>query len=356
MTTPSEEQGSGMPGAPEDAATGQPLGEAAEVVRADETPAGGMKLSAEGVEATGADGSSSSGGSNGNGGTAGVAGAPSPAAADGPQTWAPSEWRPAQWQPSEWQPTQWAAATATPGATGTDGDGAPAQVPAELAVVGAHGQPAPPPFAGISGGGGAGGNGAVDGDGSYSSGDEPPIEVLPRWETRKPRSFWLRSRLLILIAAIWGLLFWYALSSDPLLSVHDGLIQTWNSKSWLAVLFAAELIRQIHYVICEHWGAYNHFWADRVFAANRPKGRMSDWARYRAKRIFTVIIAIALVAIIAGRRLPDKPDPGPLRPAVKARQPGRLHRLRSIHLAPGGRAVCGYLLFPLPWWCRHIFP
>ena len=80
-------------------------------------------------------------------------------------------------------------------------------------------------------------------DGSQVPGDEPPVEVLPRYETRKPRSFWLRSRLLILIAAVWGLLFWYALSSDPLLTVHDGLVQTWNSKWWLAVLFAAELVR-----------------------------------------------------------------------------------------------------------------
>ena len=54
----------------------------------------------------------------------------------------------------------------------------------------------------------------------------------------------------------------------------------------------------------------NHFWADRVFAANRPKGRMSDWARYRAKRIFSVILAIALVAIIAGAAFNTSPIQG----------------------------------------------
>ncbi|HXW79668.1 MAG TPA: AAA family ATPase [Acidimicrobiales bacterium] len=302
MTTPSEEQGSGMPAAPEDAAAGQPPGETAEVVKADETPAGGMKLSGE----AGADGAPVTAGGHTNGD---VPGGGTAAAPDGGarQTWGPSDWQPSQWQPSQWQPAQW---TASSGADGTDGDGAPAQVPGELAVVGAHGQPAPPPFAGTSGGGGAGGNGAVDGGGSHPFGDEPPLEVLPKWDTRKPRSLWMRSRLLILIAAVWGLLFWYALSSDPLLSVHDGLVQTWNSKWWLAALFAAELVRQIHYIVCEHWGAYNHFWMDRVFAANRPKGRMSDWARYRAKRIFTIIIAIGLIAVIAGAAFQTSPIQG----------------------------------------------
>ncbi len=303
MTTPSEEQGSGMPDAPEGAASGQPPGDTAEVVRADETPAGGMKLS--GLEAAGADGvAPSSAGGHSNGDALAAEGAAVPGTTPAPQTWGPTEWRPAQWQPAEWQPAQLAPAT------GSDGDGAPAHVPAELALVGAHGQPAPPPFAGVGGNGGAGGNGTVDGDAPKGPGDEPPLEVLPQWETRTPRSFWLRSRLLILIAAVWGLLFWYALSSDPLLSVHDGLVQTWNSKLWLAVLFAAELVRQIHYVICEHWGAYNHFWMDRVFAANRPKGRMSDWARYRAKRIFTILILIALAAVIAGAAFDTSPIQG----------------------------------------------
>ncbi len=180
--------------------------------------------------------------------------------------------------------------------------------PGPLQMAGGHGQPPPPPYAG---GGEGGGNGFVPGAGPFPApGDEPVLEVLPRYETRKPRSFWMRSRLLILIAAVWGLLFWYALSSDPLLTVHDGLVQTWNSKWWLAVLFAAELVREIHYIICEHWGAYNHFWADRVFAANRPKGRMSDWARYRAKRIFTILILIALAAVIAGAAFNTSPIQG----------------------------------------------
>jgi cell division protease FtsH len=323
MTTPSdpsEAQGPQPPGAPDGLAAGPTGGGPDEVTGADNTPPGGVPLG-EGQAgssggADGADGANGSGNA-GWGSTAGTrpvepVGNGQPPVAPLPQPASPTEWRPSEWRPEPWQPGEWGGApvaagapvagSSQPGALGPAGAG-------PLEMVGAHGQPAPPPFPG-AGGDGAG-NGFVPGSGSVPTpGDEPPLEVLPRYETRRPRSFWLRSRLLILIAAIWGLLFWYALSSDPLLSVHDGLVQTWNSKWWLAVLFAAELIRQIHYIISEHWGVYNHFWADRVFAANRPKGRMSDWARYRAKRIFTILILIALAAVIAGAAFDTSPING----------------------------------------------
>jgi ATP-dependent Zn protease len=110
------------------------------------------------------------------------------------------------------------------------------------------------------------------------------------------------------MAAIWGVLFWYALSSDPLLSVRDGLIQTWNTKWWLTVLFAAELVRQVHYLISERSGAWDHLWADNVFGRlSRRTLRFSDWARYRAKRIFTVVVLIAAAAVIAGAALNEGP-------------------------------------------------
>jgi cell division protease FtsH len=304
MTTPSEPpegQGPQPSGTPEDAAAGQPVGGPDEVAGPDNTPPGGVQLGE--VEAVGPDGGYAAG--NGWGRAGEVTGNGQPPAAPPSQPPGPTEWRPSEWHPEQWQPTDWSgapvAATVPVAASAGTGTGA-------LEMAGGHGQPPPPPYAG---GGESGGNGFVPGTGpSPAPGDEPVLEVLPRYETRKPRSLWMRSRLLILIAAIWGLLFWYALSSDPLLTVHDGLIQTWNSKWWLVVLFAAELVRQIHYIICEHWGAYNHFWADRVFAANRPKGRMSDWARYRAKRIFTILILIALAAVIAGAAFNTSPIQG----------------------------------------------
>ena len=149
------------------------------------------------------------------------------------------------------------------------------------------GQPPPPPYVG---GQNADGGGAGD----------LIFEKASRWEKRKSRSLWLRVRLLVLVAAVWGVLFWYTLT-NPLVSIRDGLVLTWNSKWWLAVLFAAELVRQLHYLLSEHWGWWNHFWTDVFFGGLHKRGmRISDWGKYRAKRLFTWLILIALVAVIAG--------------------------------------------------------
>ncbi len=146
---------------------------------------------------------------------------------------------------------------------------------------------------------------------SKPSPDGPALEVVPGRETRKPRTLWVRSRLLILMAAVWGILFWYALSSDPLISARDGLIITWNTKWWLTVLFCAELVRQAHYIISEHWGAWDHFWGDVFFGGlHRRTGRLSNWSRYRARRIFTVVLLIVAAAIIAGAAYQVNPVEG----------------------------------------------
>jgi cell division protease FtsH len=157
-----------------------------------------------------------------------------------------------------------------------------------LGLAGVDGQPPPPQLPTENG---AGGEGAAG---------ELKIVKAPRWEKRKPRSFWLRSRLLLLVAAIWGVLFWYSLT-NPLVSLHDGLVMTWNSKWWLTVLFALELVRQVHYLISEHWGWWNHFWADVFFGSVfKRTGRFSEWGKYRAKRLVGWLIFIVVIAAIAG--------------------------------------------------------
>ncbi|MGD0811778.1 MAG: hypothetical protein ABSA91_19030 [Acidimicrobiales bacterium] len=152
---------------------------------------------------------------------------------------------------------------------------------------------------------------ALGPDGPALGAGGPALEVVPGRETRKPRTLWVRSRLLILMAAVWGILFWYALSSDPLISARDGLIITWNTKWWLTVLFCAELVRQAHYIISEHWGAWDHFWGDVFFGGlHRRTGRLSNWSRYRARRIFTVVLLIVAAAIIAGAAYQVNPVEG----------------------------------------------
>ena len=146
-------------------------------------------------------------------------------------------------------------------------------------------------------------------DGKDATDASPPnLVVTPLRQRRKPRPMWVRTRLLVVIAVVWGVLYWYTLSSDPLVSVHDGLVLTWQAKWWLEVLFALELVRQAHYFICERSAAWNHVWADIVVArVSRRTGRLSDWGRYRFKRIMAVLVVIGLIAVIAGAALQENP-------------------------------------------------
>jgi ATP-dependent Zn protease len=141
---------------------------------------------------------------------------------------------------------------------------------------------------------------AAPGAGGAVGPSGPEVEVQPRWAVRKPLPLWARARLLILVAALWGALLWYTLT-NPLVSIRDGLILTWDSKWWLTVLFGAELVRQLHYLVTEHSARWNHFWSDVVLGGiSRRTLRVSDWGRYRAKRVCAVLVVIALVAIGAG--------------------------------------------------------
>ncbi len=231
--------------------------------------------------------------------------------------------------------------TGVPGGPGLPaGPGAPGGPGAleALGGLGAPPPPPPPPVAGRYGATEAGtgwspgqvGDGShqalpgwAPGPGSVPSGGAEPGNVAveaeededdgavlvkaARWPLRKPVPLWARARLLVLIAGVWGALFWYSLN-DPLVSWRDGLVMTWNSKWWLEVLFAAELLRQANYLLAEHWGTWDHFWVDLVFGQRRV--RLSDWGRYRAKRLVAVLAAIALVAVVAGAAQHENPVAG----------------------------------------------
>jgi len=140
--------------------------------------------------------------------------------------------------------------------------------------------------------------------------DGGPEVIVEPWApaTRKRLAWWDRVKILVLLAVAWGLLLWYSLSNNPLLSVRDALHQAVRAKWWIEALFVLELVRQLHYVVAEHRPGYHRFWSERVFGAmDRRVGRVRDWTRFRIARMVRVLIVIALVAIIAGAIVHESP-------------------------------------------------
>src|SRR5438552_9797196 len=82
--------------------------------------------------------------------------------------------------------------------------------------------------------------------------------------TRKPLPWWDRVKVLAVLALIFGLSVWSETGDNPILPVSEAFNSVLRSRWWLVALAALEVLRQVHYLIAEHWSAYYLFWK-RVF-------------------------------------------------------------------------------------------
>jgi len=123
--------------------------------------------------------------------------------------------------------------------------------------------------------------------------------------TRKPLEWWDRVRIILLFVGAFLVLFWAALAQyDPQISGAEAFSQTLRSYWWLLALAGLELIRQIHYLISEHVGAYHRFWTKRVFGRGaRADGRRrtSDWTRYRISRASKLLFFLLILDLVVAK-------------------------------------------------------
>ena len=135
----------------------------------------------------------------------------------------------------------------------------------------------------------------------------------PAWKqrgTRKPMVWWDRTKFLLLIVLLFGLLVWNEyLRIEPLGSGLDAVEQIATSQRWLVVLAGLEVLRQLHFFISERSVRYHRFWTDRVFGRfNRfTERRFSAWTRFRIKRVVIIAFWIVVIAIVLGKVLDTTP-------------------------------------------------
>ena len=95
--------------------------------------------------------------------------------------------------------------------------------------------------------------------------------------TRKPLALWDRVKYLLLLAALFGFFVWADMADNPLLPFVDAVQDEVRDKWWIFALGGLELVRQVHYLISEHWAAYHRFWTNKVFGGfNRRSAGMRD--------------------------------------------------------------------------------
>ena len=129
--------------------------------------------------------------------------------------------------------------------------------------------------------------------------------------TRKPMSLWDRIKMLVLLVGLFMFFVLAATGDNPILPFREAFNQQLSSKWWLAALAAIEVVRQIHYLVCERSARYHLFWAQRIFGnLARRQGRMNDWNRFRIGRALRFVLMLVIVAMVLGATLHTSPIQG----------------------------------------------
>ena len=129
--------------------------------------------------------------------------------------------------------------------------------------------------------------------------------------TRKPLVFWDRVKFLLLLVLLWLVLVWSDMANDPIIGFKDAAKEQLTKSAWVLVLIGLELLRQLHFLVSEHWAGYHQMWSRGIFGRiDRGSRRLSDWTRFRVARAFKWLIVIALLALILGKAYHTTPVRG----------------------------------------------
>jgi cell division protease FtsH len=133
-------------------------------------------------------------------------------------------------------------------------------------------------------------------------------ERLEDRTTRKPMTFWDRTKILILLAGLWFVFVLAATGDNPILPFTEAMREQARSKWWLLALIGIEVIRQLHYLVSERSEAYHRFWSERFFGnIERRAGKMNDWKRYRAGRTIRFLFLLFLIDMVLASILHTSP-------------------------------------------------
>ena len=114
--------------------------------------------------------------------------------------------------------------------------------------------------------------------------------------TRKPMGFWDRIKFLVLGAGLFGFFVAAEMADNPLLPASEAFNITLRGKWWILALMGLELVRQIHYLVCEHNASYYTFWRDRVFGGwNRSIAHIDPWKRHQFARTIKIVTFLVVV-------------------------------------------------------------
>jgi ATP-dependent Zn protease len=131
----------------------------------------------------------------------------------------------------------------------------------------------------------------------------PPSVREEEISTRKRLHPWDRVKFLLLFTVVWFVLVWSVMASDPIVGFRDAMAIEVRTGWWVFILAGLELIRQVHFLFSENWAGYHRFWKHTFFGGveRTSQRNLSDWTRFRFRRVITWALLIVVVALAAGK-------------------------------------------------------
>ena len=121
-------------------------------------------------------------------------------------------------------------------------------------------------------------------------------------QTRRPTHLFDRAKVLVVLSVVGGFFIWKDVN-DPFTSFRESFADFASGTLGriILILAAVEILRQVHYLVSEHWAGYHHFWSDRVFEGTNRQvtRRVGDFTRFRIRRVVRWAIVGLIYAYLA---------------------------------------------------------
>jgi cell division protease FtsH len=124
---------------------------------------------------------------------------------------------------------------------------------------------------------------------------------------RTPLALFDRVKVSLSLSFVFVALAVLKMADNPLISFSDSLKSIYNSYSWLLVLVALDVTRQVHYLIAERSRKYWALFGEIERIIRKPWSMLSAYTQYRLARTFRFVFIVVLGAIILGAIFSTEP-------------------------------------------------
>ncbi|MBI5157033.1 MAG: AAA family ATPase [Acidimicrobiia bacterium] len=119
---------------------------------------------------------------------------------------------------------------------------------------------------------------------------------------RRKTPFFDRIKVTLFLVIVSAFFIWKDVN-DPFVTTGDAFADfaaTTLGRILLGLL-AVEILRQVHYLVSEHWAGYNRLWADRIFEGTNRQvtKRFGDFTRFRVRRVARWAVLVVIYAYLA---------------------------------------------------------